>query len=46
MDGSRITDIPWLEDSLVGRKTTIARTQQRPRALRHVVGDHCQVDVE
>jgi glucose-1-phosphate thymidylyltransferase len=46
MDGSRIVDIPRLEDSLIGREAVVTRTQQRPRALRLMVGDHCQVDVE
>jgi glucose-1-phosphate thymidylyltransferase len=46
MDGSRITDIARLEDSLIGRDVVVSRTQQRPRALRLMVGDHCQIDVE
>jgi glucose-1-phosphate thymidylyltransferase len=46
MDSSRIVDIPRLEDSLIGREAVVTRSQQRPRALRLMVGDHCQVDVE
>jgi glucose-1-phosphate thymidylyltransferase len=46
MERSRIVDIPRLEDSLIGREALVARTQQRPRALRLMVGDHCQIDVE
>jgi glucose-1-phosphate thymidylyltransferase len=46
MDGSRIVDIPRLEDSLIGREAVVTRSQQRPRALRLMVGDHCQIDVE
>jgi glucose-1-phosphate thymidylyltransferase len=46
MERSRIIDIPRLEDSLIGREAVVARTQQRPRALRLMVGDHCQIDVE
>jgi glucose-1-phosphate thymidylyltransferase len=46
MERSRILDIPRLEDSLIGRETLITRSQTRPRALRLMVGDHCQVDVE
>jgi glucose-1-phosphate thymidylyltransferase len=46
MDRSRILDIPRLEDSLIGKEAVVARTQQRPRALRLMVGDHCQIDVE
>ena len=46
MSGSSIVDIPRLEDSLIGREATVTRSQSRPRALRLMVGDHCQVDVE
>jgi glucose-1-phosphate thymidylyltransferase len=46
MDSSRIIDIPRLEDSLIGREAVVTRSQQRPRALRLMVGDHCQIDVE
>ena len=46
MAGSQVVDIPRLEDSLIGRDVVITRTQERPRALRLMVGDHCQVDVE
>jgi glucose-1-phosphate thymidylyltransferase len=46
MDGSRIVDIPRLEDSLIGSDAVVARSKQRPRALRLMIGDHCQIDVE
>ena len=46
MDRSVITDIPRLEDSLIGRETVVSRSKQRPRALRLMLGDHCQIDVE
>ncbi len=46
MARSTITDIPRLEDSLIGRETVVARTQKRPRAARLMIGDHCQIDVE
>lgn len=46
MDGSSIVDIARLEDSLIGREAVVSRSQSRPRALRLMVGDHCQVDVE
>jgi glucose-1-phosphate thymidylyltransferase len=46
MEASRIIDIPRLEDSLIGREAVVTRTQRRPRALRLMVGDHCQIDVE
>ena len=46
MDGSRICDIQRLEDSLIGKEAVVSRSQVRPRALRLMVGDHCQIDVE
>lgn len=46
MDNSRIEDIPRLEDSLIGTDAVVVRSRQRPRALRLMIGDHCQVDVE
>ena len=46
MEGSRVVDIQRLEDSLIGRDAVVTRTRQRPRALRLMVGDHCQIDVE
>jgi glucose-1-phosphate thymidylyltransferase len=46
MDDSKVLDIARLEDSLIGREAVISRTQTRPRALRLMVGDHCQIDVE
>jgi glucose-1-phosphate thymidylyltransferase len=46
MERSVIRDIARLEDSLVGREVEITRSQTRPRALRVMLGDHCQLDVE
>jgi glucose-1-phosphate thymidylyltransferase len=46
MSDSRIDDIPRLEDSLIGKGVVVSRSQARPRALRLMVGDHCQIDVE
>ena len=46
MDDSSIVDIARLEDSLIGSKATVQRSRQKPRALRLMVGDHCQIDVE
>jgi glucose-1-phosphate thymidylyltransferase len=40
-----VTDIRRLEDSLLGRHVEVNRTQQRPRATRLMVGDHCQIDL-
>lgn len=41
-----ITDVPRLQDSLIGRDAVVTRSQSRPKALRLMVGDHCQIDVE
>jgi glucose-1-phosphate thymidylyltransferase len=46
MDGSQILHIPRLEDSLIGREALVTRTSRRPRSLRLMIGDHCQIDVE
>ena len=46
MDDSKILDIARLEDSLIGSDAVVTRSRQRPRALRLMVGDHCQIDVE
>jgi glucose-1-phosphate thymidylyltransferase len=46
MERSIVRDIPRLEDSLIGREAVIERTARKPRALRLMIGDHCQVDVE
>jgi glucose-1-phosphate thymidylyltransferase len=46
MERSRVIDIQRLEDSLIGKEAVVSRTQIRPRALRLMVGDHCQIDVE
>jgi glucose-1-phosphate thymidylyltransferase len=46
MERSKVIDIQRLEDSLIGKEAVVTRTQVRPRALRLMVGDHCQIDVE
>jgi glucose-1-phosphate thymidylyltransferase len=46
MERSRIIDIQRLEDSLIGREAVVTRSQTRPRALRLMIGDHCQIDAE
>jgi len=46
MDDSSIIDIARLEDSLIGSNALVQRSRQKPRALRLMVGDHCQIDVE
>jgi len=34
-----------IEDSLLGWYVQVGRSDQRPRATRLMVGDHCQVDL-
>ncbi|MEY2583030.1 MAG: glucose-phosphate thymidylyltransferase [Ilumatobacteraceae bacterium] len=46
MERSRVIDIQRLEDSLIGREAVVTRSQIRPRALRLMIGDHCQIDAE
>jgi len=46
MDRSQVLEIARLEDSLIGCDAVVQRSKRRPRALRLMVGDHCQVDVE
>ncbi|HVE18279.1 MAG TPA: glucose-1-phosphate thymidylyltransferase [Ilumatobacteraceae bacterium] len=46
MERSRVVDIQRLEDSLIGKEAVVTRSQVRPRALRLMIGDHCQIDVE
>lgn len=46
MDRSSVVEIARLEDSLIGSDAVVCRTRQKPRALRLMVGDHCQIDVE
>jgi glucose-1-phosphate thymidylyltransferase len=46
MENSRVLGIPRLEDSLIGREALVTRSSRRPRSLRLMVGDHCQIDVE
>ena len=46
MDRSSVIDIPRLEDSLIGSDAVVSRTRRKPRAVRLMVGDHCQIDVE
>jgi glucose-1-phosphate thymidylyltransferase len=46
MDGSTVTEIARLEDSLIGSHAMVSRSKQKPRSLRLMVGDHCQIDVE
>lgn len=46
MDDSSVIDVPRLEDSLIGSHAEVIRSRRKPRALRLMVGDHCQIDAE
>lgn len=46
MENSQILDIPRLEDSLIGSDAVVSRSKRKPRAVRLMVGDHCQIDIE
>jgi len=45
LERCRLTNVPRLIDSLVGRDSEITRSDVRPRATRLLVGDHSQVDL-
>ena len=44
--GSRVENVPRVIDSLIGRNAVVHRSDQRPRANRFLVGDHCQIDLD
>ncbi|MBV1893448.1 MAG: glucose-1-phosphate thymidylyltransferase [Ilumatobacteraceae bacterium] len=46
MERSQVIDIPRLEDSLIGSDAVVSRSKRKPRAVRLMVGDHCQIDIE
>jgi glucose-1-phosphate thymidylyltransferase len=45
LEGCRIEDVPRFEGSLIGREVVIEGGQQRPAALRFLLGDHAQVEI-
>jgi glucose-1-phosphate thymidylyltransferase len=45
MEGSRIEDIPRLEDSLIGRRVVVAPGTAHAGALSLLVGDDCKIDL-
>ena len=45
LDGSRITDIVRLEDSLIGRRVVVHPGASRPGVLALLVGDDCRVEL-
>ncbi len=46
LHGSRIDGIPRVTDSLIGRHVVATRSARRPHAIRLMLGDHCQVDLD
>ena len=46
LDGARISGVPRLVDSLIGKNTNVHRTEQRPKATRLMIGDDCSIDLE
>ncbi len=46
LESSRITGVSGIADSLIGREVEINRSEQRPRALRLMLGDHSRVELE
>jgi glucose-1-phosphate thymidylyltransferase len=45
LDHSVIRGVERLEDSLIGKRTIVGRSDRRPRAHRLMVGDHSQVEL-
>ncbi|MPY94249.1 MAG: glucose-1-phosphate thymidylyltransferase [Acidimicrobiia bacterium] len=46
LDGSRISGIPRLSDSLLGRHAAVERSGHKPAATRLMLGDHSVVELE
>jgi len=46
LENSRIVGIPRVTDSLIGRDVEVLRSEQKPTALRLMLGDHSRVEVE
>jgi glucose-1-phosphate thymidylyltransferase len=46
LEHSKIVGIIGVTDSLIGRQVEVTRSEQRPRALRLMLGDHSKVDLE
>lgn len=43
---SKILGVRGITDSLIGKQVEVTRSEQRPRALRLMLGDHSKVDLE
>ena len=46
LEDGRIVGVAGITDSLIGREVEVTRSEQRPRALRLMLGDHSAVDLE
>jgi glucose-1-phosphate thymidylyltransferase len=46
LDGSSIIDISRLTDSLIGRDVQVTRSEQKPRALRLMLGDDSKIELD
>ena len=46
LERARISGVPRLVDSLIGRDTEVHRSGVRPKATRLMIGDHCSIDLE
>jgi glucose-1-phosphate thymidylyltransferase len=46
LEGSTIHSVPRIQDSLIGKQVEVRRSTIRPRAMRLMLGDHSQVDLE
>jgi len=46
LEQTTITDVPRIQDSLIGKQVVVRRTESRPRANRLMLGDHSLVDLE
>jgi glucose-1-phosphate thymidylyltransferase len=46
LDGSSIIDIHRLTDSLIGRDVQVTKSEQKPRALRLMLGDDSKIELD
>ena len=46
LERAKIDGIPRLVDSLIGRDTTVATTDRKPKATRLMIGDDCTINLD
>jgi glucose-1-phosphate thymidylyltransferase len=46
LDDCQVLGAGRLEDSLLGHHVEVKRSEQRPKATRLMVGDHCSIDIQ